>query len=99
MKEKVCTTLIMKSERCKYLLFSEFALDFITVTHTEHDGLGELPLDTCEPCTQIAHVLIQLLHHHQSLLQLPHPDTAIKSFSYSVRLCVLAGIHTCIRKR
>lgn len=63
-----------------YLVFGEFALDFVIVTHSEHYGFGELPLDTRQPRTQVAHVLVQLLHHHQSLLQLPHPETSIKSF-------------------
>lgn len=61
---------------CFYLLLGEFALDFIVVTRTEHDGFGQLALDSREPRAKVAHVLIELLHHHQGLLQLPHPVTS-----------------------
>lgn len=43
------------------------------MAHVVDHRLGQLRLDARQPRPQVAHVLIELLHRHQRLLQLPHP--------------------------
>lgn len=56
-----------------HLLLSQLLLDLIAVTHAVDQRLGQLRLDARQPRPQVAHVLVELLHRHQRLLQLPHP--------------------------
>ncbi len=57
-----------------YLLLGQPPLDLLVVTDAVGDGSGQLGLHARKPRAQVTHVLIQLLHRHQSLLQLPHPE-------------------------
>lgn len=57
-----------------YLVLSEPLLDLTLMTDAEGDRPGKFGLDARKPGAKVAHVLIQLLHRHQSLLQLPHPS-------------------------
>lgn len=57
-----------------YLLQVELPLDLLGVAGVVGDGFGQLGLDVGEPRAQAAHVLIQLLHGHQSLPQLLHSE-------------------------
>ncbi len=56
-----------------HLLLSQLLLNLFAVADIVDHRLGQLRLDTRQPCPQVAHVLIKLLHCHQCLLQLPHP--------------------------
>lgn len=56
-----------------YLLLLELLLYFFRVAGIIDDGLGQLWLNVSQPGPQAAHVLIQLLDRHQSLLQLLDP--------------------------
>lgn len=62
----------MKQE-VTHLLLSQLPLDLVAAAHIVDHWLGELHLDSGQPRPQVAHVLVELLHRHQSLLQLPHP--------------------------
>lgn len=61
---------------CLHLLLGEPPLDLLVVTNTVRDGSGQLGLNARKPGTEVTHVLIQLLHRHQSLLQLLYPKTS-----------------------
>lgn len=65
-----------------YLLLSQPPLDLLMMTHTVGDGPGQLGLDAGQPRAEVAHVLIQLLHRHQSLLQLLHPKHTSSKMVY-----------------
>lgn len=56
-----------------HLLLRQLLLDLVAVAHAVDHRFGQLRLDARQPRTQVAHVLIELLHRHQCLLQLPHP--------------------------
>lgn len=60
-------------EKQTHLLLLQLLLDLIAVTHTVDQRLGERRLDARQPRAQVAHLLVQLLHGHQRVLQLPHP--------------------------
>lgn len=56
-----------------YLLLLELLLYFFRVAGIVDYGLGQLWLNVSQPGPQAAHVLVQLLDRHQSLLQLLDP--------------------------
>lgn len=58
-----------------HLLLGQPPLDLLVVTDAVGDGSGQLGLNARKPRAEVTHVLIQLLHRHQSLLQLLHPTT------------------------
>lgn len=55
-----------------YLLQIELPLNVLEVTRVIGDGFGQLGLDVGQPGAKAAHILIQLLHGHQSFSQLLH---------------------------
>lgn len=57
-----------------HLLLGQPPLDLLVVTDAVGDGSGQLGLYARKPRAEVTHVLIQLLHRHQSLLQLLHPN-------------------------
>lgn len=57
-----------------HLLLGQPPLNFLVVTDTVGNGCGQLSLYARKPRAKVIHVLIQLLHSHQSLLQLLHPS-------------------------
>lgn len=57
-----------------HLLLGQLLLDLLVVAHAVGDGPRQLGLDATQPGAQVTHVLVQLLHRHQGLLQLLHPD-------------------------
>lgn len=63
----------------------EFPLDLQLVAGFVDNRPGEIGLDVGEPGSEAAHVFVKLLHRHQGLSQLFHPDpgtdSAIKSES------------------
>ena len=58
-----------------YLLLREFALDLQVVTVLVHQGAAQLMLHIRQPAAQLAHVVLQLLHRLQGVLQLLQPAT------------------------
>lgn len=58
-----------------HLLLGQPPLNLLVVTDAVGDGSGQLCLHARKPRAEVTHVLIQLLHRHQSLLQLLHPTT------------------------
>lgn len=56
-----------------HLLLGQPLLDLLVVTDAVGDGAGQLGLYATQPRAEVTHVLIQLLHRHQSLFQLLHP--------------------------
>lgn len=67
-----------------HLLLGQPLLDLLVVTDAVGDGSGQLGLYATQPGAKVTHVLIQLLHRHQSLLQLLHPAMITISVSESV---------------
>lgn len=67
-----------------HLLLGQPLLDLLLVTDAVGDGSGQLGLYATQPRAEVTHVLIQLLHRHQSLLQLLHPAMIMTSVSESV---------------
>lgn len=67
-----------------HLLLGQPLLDLLVVADAVGDGSGQLGLDATQPRAEVAHVLIQLLRRHQSLLQLLHPATIMTYVSESV---------------
>lgn len=61
------------------LLLAELPLDLLLVTGFVDDRPGELCFNVGEPRTEAAHVFIQLLHGHQGLPQLFHPNQGTDS--------------------
>ena len=59
---------------CVYLVLSEPPMDFLLMTDAVGDGSRQLSLNVRQPRTEVTHVLIQLLHRHQGLLQLLHSE-------------------------
>ena len=57
-----------------YLLLGQPPLDLLVLTDAVGDWSGELGLDPRQPGAQVTHVLVQLLHRHQRLPQLLHPE-------------------------
>lgn len=55
-----------------YLLQIKLPLNVLEVTGFIGDGFGQLSLNVGQPRAKAAHVLIELLHSHQSLSQLLH---------------------------
>lgn len=56
----------------RYLLQIELPLNLLEVTRIVGDGFGQLGLDMGQPGAKTTHILIQLLHSHQSFSQLLH---------------------------
>lgn len=67
-----------------HLLLGQPLLDLLVVTDAVGDGSGQLGLYATQPRAEVTHVLIQLLHRHQSLLQLLHPAMIMINVSESV---------------
>lgn len=68
-------------------MLCKFPLYLITVADGVGDRFGQLTLNSGKPGTEITHVLIQLLHCHQCLLQFPHPETQLVSLSSAWHFC------------
>lgn len=78
-----------------YLLLSQPLLDLLVVTDAVGDGSGQLGLHAAKPRAQVAHVLIQLLHRHQSLLQLLHPEHTHKH-TLTLIICTIHSSYSAI---
>lgn len=78
-----------------YLLLSQPLLDLLVVTDAVGDGSGQLGLHAAKPRAEVAHVLIQLLHRHQSLLQLLHPKHTDKH-THSLITCTIHSSYLAI---
>lgn len=77
-----CLSVFLCAHVC-YLLLAEFSLDLMWVAGLIDDGPREFSLNVSQPGAQTAHVLIQLLHCHQSLLQLLYPTTPETQATYN----------------
>lgn len=56
-----------------HLLLGQPLLDLLVVAHAVGDGPRQFGLDAAQPGAEVTHVLVQLLHRHQGLLELLHP--------------------------